>query len=82
MGAHRAKIGENGRLVIPSALRRELGFKDGDAVILRVENGELRVSTVRAAFERVRRLVAKYVPPEVDLVEDLLEERRREAALE
>jgi AbrB family looped-hinge helix DNA binding protein len=82
MEVHRARIGENGRLVIPAQLRRELGLKNGDEVILRVEDGDLRVSTVRAAFERVRRLVAKHVPREVDLVEDLIEERKREAALE
>lgn len=82
MSVHRAKIGDNGRLVIPSQLRRELGLKDGDEVILRAEDGDLRVSTVRAAFERVRRLVSRHVPPEVDLVQDLIEERKREAALE
>ena len=78
----RVTIGENGRIVIPAALRRELGMKAGEPVVLRVEDGELRISTVEAALERARRILARYIPPEIDLTQELIDDRRREAARE
>ena len=42
-----SRINENGRVVIPAAFRRALGMQPGDAVVLRVENNELRITTLR-----------------------------------
>jgi AbrB family looped-hinge helix DNA binding protein len=73
------RIGEGGRIVLPARLRREAGLAVGDAVVVRLEDGELRVlgyaDAVRRAQERVRPYVA-----EGDVVAELLAERRAEAA--
>ena len=76
------KVGEGGRVVIPAPYRRALGVDDDDYLQLRLEGDEVRIVSRDAAIRRVQELVAKYVPPDVNLVDELIAERRREAARE
>lgn len=71
-----------GRIVVPAEFRRALGLAPGDEVILRLEGGELRVLTRAQAIRRAQETVRRYVPAGRPLVDELLEERRREAAEE
>jgi AbrB family looped-hinge helix DNA binding protein len=73
------KLGSNGRLVIPSDYRQALGLKDGDNVIITLEPAGLRVTTPELAIKQAQALVRQYVPEGISLVDELLEERRREA---
>jgi AbrB family looped-hinge helix DNA binding protein len=75
----RMRVNENGRVVIPAAFRKRLGIGIGDEVELRVENDELRISTLRRNLERAQRLIRKHVKPGVSLVDELIEERRQAA---
>jgi AbrB family looped-hinge helix DNA binding protein len=75
----RMRVNENGRVVIPAAFRKRLGIGIGDEVELRVENDELRISTLRRNIERAQRLIRKHVKPGVSLVDELIEERRQAA---
>lgn len=55
---YRTKLGPNGRIVIPRAVRRELGLKPGDGILMRMEPGELgdlRVYTLERAVKRIQR---------------------------
>jgi AbrB family looped-hinge helix DNA binding protein len=78
----RVTINENGRLVIPAAFRNALGINPGDEVVLRIEDDELRITTLRQRIAQAQRLVRKYVKPGVSLVDELLAERRAEARKE
>jgi AbrB family looped-hinge helix DNA binding protein len=78
----RTRLNENGRIVIPAAMRAALGLHPGDEVILIIEDGELRVTTSLRRAERAQRLVRKYVPKGVSLSAELIADRRREAARE
>jgi AbrB family looped-hinge helix DNA binding protein len=78
----RAKLNANGRLVIPAAVRKMLGLEPGDELIMRVEDGELRLSTRRQALARARRMIRQYIPAEVDLTQSLIDDRREEAGRE
>jgi AbrB family looped-hinge helix DNA binding protein len=82
MVSHTVKIGNDGRLVIPADIRHALGLEKGGTVVLRVEDNELRVSTVKRAIARLQALARQHVPPDVSLVDELLAERRREAERE
>jgi AbrB family looped-hinge helix DNA binding protein len=78
----RTRVNANGRVVIPASYREALGIKAGDEVILRMEDGELRITTMKRRIERAQRLVRKYVKPGVSLVDELIAERREAAKRE
>lgn len=78
----RLRINENGRVVIPASFRKALGINPGDEVILRLEDDEIRLSTLRSSLARARRHVRKYVKPGVSLVDELIAERREAAKRE
>ncbi len=73
----RVTIGPQGRLVIPAAMRRQLGLEPGSVVLLRLEGGALRLERQDAALDRLRARYAKANGPSV--VDELLAERREEA---
>lgn len=74
----KATLGPDGRIVIPAAVREALGLKENQTLLLSVEEGELRIRTREAAIRRVQAFVRQYVPEGVSLVDELLEDRRRE----
>jgi AbrB family looped-hinge helix DNA binding protein len=78
----RTHLNENGRIVIPAAMRSALGLQAGDEVILIIEDGELRLTTSAKRVERAQRLVRKHVPKGVSLAAELIADRRKDAARE
>lgn len=72
----RIRVNENGRVVIPAAFRKALGIRAGDEVMLRLEDDELRIATLKRRIERAQRRVQRYVKPGVSLVDKLIAERR------
>ncbi len=77
-----AKINENGRIVIPAAMREALGIVPGEELVLRIEDDELRITTMRHRIERARELVRRHVKPGRSLVDELMAERRKAAQRE
>lgn len=75
----RMRVNESGRLVIPASFRKALGIKVGDEVILRIENDELRITTLKRRVQRAQRLVRKHVKSGISLVDELIAERREAA---
>lgn len=75
----RLRMNENGRVVIPASFRKALGINAGDEVLLRIEDDELRITTLKRRLERAQRLVRKHVRPGTSLVEELIAERREAA---
>ena len=75
----RAKLAEGGRIVIPVEYRQALGLHVGDEVIIRLEDGEVRIFTPQQAIKRAQELVRRYVSEERSLSDELLEERKMES---
>ncbi|HEX8818256.1 MAG TPA: AbrB/MazE/SpoVT family DNA-binding domain-containing protein [Terriglobales bacterium] len=75
----RMRINENGRVVIPASFRKALGMNAGDEIVLRIEDDELRISTLKQRIERARRSVRRYVKPGRSLADELIAERREAA---
>jgi len=75
----RLKVNQNGRVVIPAPFRKALGISAGDEVVLRLENDELRITTLKRRIERAQRLVRKHLKPGTSLVDELIAERREAA---
>ncbi len=74
----KTKLAEGGRIVIPAEYRQALGLHVGDELILRLENGEVRIFTTRQAIRRAQELVRRYIPQKRSLSDELIAERRRE----
>ena len=71
------KLGEKGQIVIPAEFREVLGLKPGDAVMLILEEGAVRVTTRAAIVKELRGAFA--TSDGRSLSAELLEERRAEA---
>ncbi len=50
----RTRIGGKGRVVIPACFRAALGFKVGDEIEVRIEDKEIRISTLAGRLARSR----------------------------
>ena len=76
------RVNENGRVVIPAAFRKAMGIRVGEKVALRMEDDELRITTMKKRLERAQRNVRKYIKVGISLSDELIAERRREARRE
>lgn len=74
------RVGAAGRVVLPQRFREDEDIKPGDELVGFIDNGELRIMTRRRAIEHVQDLVTSKVPRQRSLADELIEERRREAA--
>lgn len=75
----RLRVNENGRVVIPAQFRKALGINAGDEVVVRLEDDELRITTLKHRIERARRRIRRYVKPGRSLADELIAERREAA---
>jgi AbrB family looped-hinge helix DNA binding protein len=74
-----SKINQNGRIVIPAAIRRHMGLKAGDSLLMEVEDGVLRMESHRARIRRIQQEFKKIIPPGGMLISnELIAERREE----
>ena len=78
----RVVVSKGGRIVVPVPYRKALGIEEGAAVFMRIEGDELHVVSDKTELRRIREMIAKYVPEGVSLADELIKERRREAAAE
>ena len=74
----RTKLTEGGRIVIPAEYRQALGLQIGDEVILRLEDGEVRIFTPEQAIKYAQELLRPYLPEGRSLSDELIAERRLE----
>lgn len=72
---------QSGRVVIPKAMRDQLGLHEGDEMIVEIEEGRLVLSTRAARLKRAQALIEKYCPaqPGESLVDEFIAERRQAA---
>ncbi|MDZ7754714.1 MAG: AbrB/MazE/SpoVT family DNA-binding domain-containing protein [Gammaproteobacteria bacterium] len=75
------QVGAQGRLVIPAALRKALHLKPGDRLVARQVGDALVLERREAVVKRLRGAFA-HIPPNRSLVDELIAERRAEAARE
>jgi len=75
----RSTITTGGRMVIPYTIRRMLNLNIGEELVLKVEKGELHISTLNAAIKETQELVRKHNKKKISLSEALIASRREEA---
>jgi AbrB family looped-hinge helix DNA binding protein len=79
---YEARVDPNGRIVLPAAVRRQLGVAPGDQVVLHVEKDGVRVSSIAAAVRDAQATVRRHLRPGTKLVDELLAWRRSEVGRE
>lgn len=75
-------VDENGRIVIPAEFRRAMGIKPGDEVTVRLVDGEVHVFTQAYATAAAREWIRQLVPDGRSLADEIISDRRVEAAHE
>jgi AbrB family looped-hinge helix DNA binding protein len=76
------KVSEGGRVVIPAELREKYRIEVGDVVVWRDDGDGLRLFSRRDGIRRAQAVLAKYKRPGESVVDELIRERREEAARE
>ncbi|MPZ50532.1 MAG: AbrB/MazE/SpoVT family DNA-binding domain-containing protein [Dehalococcoidia bacterium] len=75
----RVKVDRHGRIVIPAEIREQLGMHPGEALSLRVEDGQLRIMTIREAIRQVQEMVRKHTGGKPGLLDEFLADRRSDS---
>lgn len=78
VGPVRAIVGEGGRLVIPAEMRKAMGVKPGDTLVLKVQGGELTAISQLVSIRKVQERLAPYKKPGENVVDEFLADRREE----
>jgi AbrB family looped-hinge helix DNA binding protein len=78
----RVKVGPDGRILIPAELRRAAGLEPGASVVVTLQGQSLTVETPLAQIRKVQALLAPLKRPGDSIVDELIAERRAEAARE
>jgi bifunctional DNA-binding transcriptional regulator/antitoxin component of YhaV-PrlF toxin-antitoxin module len=77
------KIDNQGRVMLPSWWRKDAGVGPSTELLVAVdESGALVLETRAQGLRRARALVRKYIPANRVLSDELVRERRKEAARE
>jgi AbrB family looped-hinge helix DNA binding protein len=76
------KINENGRILIPAAMREQMDLKPGDSVVLTLENDVLRVESYLAVVRKIQEEFKQFRKPGGSVVDDFIAEKREEARRE
>lgn len=79
---YRVRLAAGGRIVIPAEVRQLLGIQVGEELLLNLDEVGFRLTTSRQAIRQAQSLFAKMKGEGESVVEELLRERRDEAAKE
>jgi AbrB family looped-hinge helix DNA binding protein len=80
--SNRVCVGAGGEIVLPAALLKALDIKSGETLVVIADDGEIRLMPIATAVRKAQAIVRRYVPEGVSLVDELLEDRRREVERE
>jgi AbrB family looped-hinge helix DNA binding protein len=80
--SYRVRIAAGGRIVIPAEVRQLLGIRVGEEMLLTRDEVGIRLMTSRQAIRQAQSFFAKLKGEGEGVVEELLRERRDEAARE
>jgi AbrB family looped-hinge helix DNA binding protein len=75
-------VNQQGRVTIPAQIRREAGIEAGTPLVVYVEDGRVVLETRARLARRIRREIAESWTGEGSVVDELIADRRAEAARE
>ena len=77
--AQRVRMDRAGRVVVPVGMRKALRIRDGQDLIISLDDKCIRLQTLDAALERVRGVARSKRKREGGLIDAFIAERRAEA---
>lgn len=72
-------VASDGQVVIPLNMLVELRGERGGKLVARLVNGTLILEPASIAIQRAQNLVARYIPKDARLTDELITERHAEA---
>ena len=77
-------MADNGRVLIPAALREQLGFKPNPRIFIEVKDGSLILTSATQHYARLRAYFEQHLTPTPgrDTVDEFIAERRLSAQAE
>ncbi len=78
--AYQSRIDAAGRVVIPAALRKEAGIHEGDTLVFIPTRNGLEIKTYQQLMDEAQALFCQAAPADHVLSEEIIAERRAEAA--
>jgi AbrB family looped-hinge helix DNA binding protein len=78
----KARVNDNGRIVIPAEIRQRMGIKPGDTLFLTLEGDVLKVESYLARIRRIQESMRALIPGDRLLSDELIADRREEARRE
>ena len=77
-------MSENGRVLIPAAIREQLGFKPNTRIFVEVKDGSLVLTSAAERRAKMREYFDRVLPPTPgrSIVDELIAARRLEAQRE
>jgi AbrB family looped-hinge helix DNA binding protein len=79
---HSIRVGENGRMNLPAELRRRLGMTGAGKIMIEEYADRVEIVSLEQRLARVHALMKPYLRPGDSMSEELIRERRAEAAKE
>jgi len=74
------RVEKSGRVLIPAAVRRQLGLREGESdLLLNIDETPVAVTTRAQALKRIQQWASTFIEPGRRVSDELLEERRKEA---
>lgn len=80
--SYQTQLSKEGRVLIPAELRKALGLLPDEPLNIYAVDGEIRIVSRVQAIRQMQKRMAKYVKPGKSVVDELIRERREEAARE
>lgn len=78
MDTERVILDKHGRILIPSALRKQMGWEAGLRLTISVGKYGLQVLSQKQAIEEIQDELRKRIPPGRSIVDELIRDRREE----
>jgi AbrB family looped-hinge helix DNA binding protein len=75
----KVKVTENGRMVLPAAVRKQLGLEKGGTVIVELGDEEVTLRSVEQVIDKAKAIFAKYADLPGTSVDDFLANRRADS---
>ena len=80
--SRRVRIDAAGRVVVPAGFRKALGIRNGQELLMSLDEGFVRLQTIDVALERVREIARRRRKGRASVVDGFIAERRAEASRE